>query len=122
MNRLNVLVFLIACLVPAMGACASAGGAGAAGDGGIPVVVENNVVPPNTFTVWVVKDGGIRQRLGNLTSNSTGRYRFRVPGIGSYRLVAEPRTGSPVQSTAFELTDASTRVEWDMGAGSVVVR
>lgn len=123
MNRpgLLALVLNLGILLTAS-ACASAGETGGDTGGGIPIVVENTAAPPNTFAVWIVKEGGIRQRLGTIRPNATGRFRYRAPGMGAYYLVAEPRTGSPVRSTSFDLSDVSARIEWDIGAGSVVVR
>lgn len=117
-------ILLIALPVFALGACASAGTGGSGDMSGqqVSVTVENTAVPPTTLTVWIVRDSGYRQRLGTVTSNSTERFRYNVPGVGEYRFVGEARTGSDVGSQPFTLTDASNRVSWDIGANSVVVR
>lgn len=118
-------LLLTGALIGAVAGCASGGASsGAAGETEtrIPIVVNNNVVPPNTYTVWLVTSGGARYRLGTVSPNATGRFNYRLPGVGQYRLVADPRTGSSVRSNYMDLSEATAAVEWDLGSGSVVVR
>lgn len=107
----------------ALGACASGGtGSGDVSGQQITVTVENTAVPPTTLTIWMVKDNGMQQRLGTVSSNNTATYNYTVPGVGQYRLEGRARTASDSNSQFFTLTDSHSRVIWDIGANSVVVR
>ncbi|MGK7313458.1 MAG: hypothetical protein ACN0LA_14675 [Candidatus Longimicrobiales bacterium M2_2A_002] len=113
----------IALVLFGLGACASSRSMeeGASGSE-VGVMVENNAVPPAALTIWMVKDNGMRQRLGTVRPNGTERYRYNVPGIGEYRLVGTARIGQDVSSQYFTLSDNSQSVTWDIAANSVVVR
>lgn len=112
----------IALVLFGLSACASRSTDQEAAGSQVRVMVENTAVPPAALTIWMVKDNGMRQRLGVVRPNGTERYRYSVPGVGEYRLVGTARVGSDVSSQFFTLTDSSQTVTWDIGANSVVVR
>ena len=105
-----------------LSACASRSMDQEAAGSQVGVMVENSAVPPTALTIWMIKDNGMRQRLGTVRPNATRRYQYNVPGVGEYRLVGTARVGSDVSSQYFTLTDSSQSVTWDIGANSVVVR
>ena len=114
----------IALVLFGLSACASSGSMeeGAASDSQVGIMVENSAVPPTALTIWMVKDNGMRQRLGTVRPNASERFRYNVPGVGEYRLVGTARVGQDVSSQFFTLSDNSQSVTWDIGANSVVVR
>lgn len=114
---------LIGLSVIALGACASGGTqSGDVSGQQITITVENTAVPPTTLTVWMVKDNGMQQRLGTVSSNNTATFNYTVPGVGQYRLEGRARTASGSESQFFTVTDSHSRIIWDIGANSVVVR
>jgi hypothetical protein len=114
---MSKLVGLALAAVIAMGVTACApgttgnGGGESSGDG-IPVVIENDISPPSSITVFIVPETGNRQRLGSMQGNSrqTFSYSPRVRDL-EYFLLAEVVGGSNVRSNQFNLTGV-TQIEW----------
>ena len=105
----------------ALAACAGGGGGGgeemaAPGGGGdrVSFVINNDMVPGVSVTVFIVPDTGGRRRLGSLapTSRRTFAYNPVMPSL-DYRLVAEIRGQRDRESLPFTLTGI-TSVQWDV--------
>jgi hypothetical protein len=80
------------------------------------VEVRNDMVPPLTYTVYLVQGSGPRQLLGNVSAGETALLRIRAPLIGGqYRLLGQSVTGSELLSTPFAF-GGSGRVRWNMRA------
>jgi hypothetical protein len=108
-------------LTLAAGACASAPQSDAddapaeqLAPGQSGVEVRNDLIPPLTYTVYLVQGSGPRQLLGNVSAGETALLRVRTPlAGGQYRLLALSVTGSELLSTPFAF-GGSGRVRWNM--------
>lgn len=88
----------------------------------VTVLVNNDLIPPTTLSVWAAPERGARQLLGNATPSSTVTLAF-VPTVASssYRLVARTTAGHDIQSNPVVLAAGDSAV-WSVQANTVTVR
>ncbi len=102
-------------------ACAS-GGSHEEKPKGIPVAVQNNLVPSTILTVNMVSEGGQKDLLGSIIPTGRKTFRFdptKLPG-SQVHLVGQTSAGKEITSQPFAITGAS-RVEWDVSKDSLSV-
>lgn len=84
-------------------ACASAGESGTAVEPA-RVIVENDIRPQTSVTVWIAEQGGTRSLLGGVGPDTTGELEFDPDLVsGLYRLVARTSEGQEIVSDSFRL-------------------
>ncbi|MFW6331377.1 MAG: hypothetical protein ACOC3J_06595 [Gemmatimonadota bacterium] len=117
MRRMGPALLLAAAV--AFGACATTGGAGEVD--AITVEVENTLVPPAALTVYIVPEGGVRERLGSVSPNATENFTFRPGTASRYQFVAETAGGADLVSNPFTIPGDAQWVTWDLAANLVSV-
>ena len=112
-----VQVCSIAVAVLAVTSCATSSnmeeGEEAAGGGDqVSLVIDNDLVPASSVTLYVVPESGGRRRLGSIpgSGRQTFRYTPTAPTM-QFRIRAEVNGGNDVQTEPFNLVGIS-RVEW----------
>jgi hypothetical protein len=112
-------------LLAVIGACASGREGGGVGEGGIPIQVDNNLIPSVTLSILAAVDGTTPVRLGSLVPGEKQTFTFRptVSG-GTFRLVADrPGPGGALISEPIPFAPGdSLRVEWELATNNVLVR
>ena len=99
-------------LVAVIGACVSGRGESGAGEGGIPVQVDNNLIPSVTLSILAAVDGTTPVRLGSLVPGKKQTFTFR-PTVSGGTLVSESIPFAPGESV---------RVAWELATNNVLVR
>lgn len=98
-----------------LGSCAAAGTAGG-GEGDTVVVVENNLIPATSLSVYAVPDAGVRRLVGIVNPSATATLRFNPTATaGQYRLLAETTAGAELVSNPITFSPGAT-IEWDVSA------
>jgi hypothetical protein len=101
-----------------LAACASAP-AGAART--VNIVIENNLIPGGTVTVYLVPQAGIERLLGTVTSSGRQNLTYRgLPPVGEHRLVARTTSGRSIISNTFVM-DGVLGLEWSLASNFVRV-
>lgn len=115
----NPIAAWMTLLLLTLAACAPA--RTAAGEtGALQVIVENNLLPSSSVTVWLVPEAGARQLLGTVSPQATQTFRFDPRPATQYRFRAQPATGVEVVSRPFSpVPEGSLR--WEMNANQVIV-
>jgi hypothetical protein len=78
----------------------------------VSFVIDNDLVPASSVTVYVVPESGGRQRLGSIPGSGRQTFRFRPTArTMQFRIRAEVNGGNDVQTESFNLVGIS-RIEW----------
>ena len=105
-------------------ACASAtagGAAGVEGEGEVAVLVENNLIPPTSLTVYAVEENGGRRLIGTVDPSETATLSFDPTAVaGRYYFAAETTEGTDIASNPLTLANVQ-RVRWDLQSNIATV-
>jgi hypothetical protein len=101
-----------------LAACASA----PAGSGStVNIIIENNLIPPGSVTIYLVPRGGIERLLGTVTSSGRRNLQYRgLPPVGEHRLFARTIGGQTIASNTFVM-DNVVGLEWSLASNLVRV-
>lgn len=113
----RMAMILVAAVAVSAGACASASPEQQAANR-VEVQIVNELAPSSEVTMWAVRDGGNRQRLGSVGPGDTGTFSFQATSGGRYRLLAQTTTGGELTSQEFTPVPPET-ITWHLrGLGS----
>jgi hypothetical protein len=126
-RRVRTSLFVSSILLAA--ACASsrngtdlaADEAEAAPGGDVTVVVDNDLLPTSSVSVWMVLESGRQVLLGSVGPGHRDELEYSFPaGVATFRLRARPIGGREIISNGFSLYDGA-RVHWALRANVAVV-
>lgn len=107
--RLRLLVLVISLI---SGACATRGEPGSQSD--VTVLINNNLIPPASLTIYLVPRAGIERNLGNLVGSGRHTLHYRgFPLGGEYQLIART-TGDRAFGSPVMVLDNVSRIDWDL--------
>ncbi|MGH7481272.1 MAG: hypothetical protein ACRELV_03895 [Longimicrobiales bacterium] len=90
-------------------------------DAGLAVEVRNDLIPPTSLTVWLVRDTGGRNLVGTVTPRETRTFSVeQIVQAGQYRLVAETTDGTDLVSREF-FAGAGDFVSWRLTTNTIDV-
>ncbi|MGH7470169.1 MAG: hypothetical protein ACRENP_19660 [Longimicrobiales bacterium] len=85
----------------------------------VDIVIENNLIPPGTVTIYLVPRGGIERLLGTVTSSGRRSLQYRgLPPVGEHRLFARTISGQTISSNTFVM-DGVLALEWSLASNFV---
>jgi hypothetical protein len=86
------------------------------------LIVENDLVPSVSLTIYAVSTGGggIRTRVGSVNPGSTATLRFRPPGAGQHRFIADVMLGGEIVSNIVSVAPGET-IEWNVRSNIATV-
>jgi hypothetical protein len=97
-----------------LAACAVPGGPRTGSGDMATLIVENDLVPSVSLTIYAVSMvGGGRTRVGSVNPASTATLRFRPPGGGQHRFIADVTLGGEIVSNIVSFLPGET-IEWNV--------
>lgn len=89
--------------------------------GDITVIVDNDLLPTSSVSVWMVLESGRQVLLGSVGPGHRDAIEYSFPaGVATFRLRARPIGGREIVSNGFSLYDGA-RVHWALRANVAVV-
>lgn len=127
----NLVRLLALALFMVLGACASTSGGGQdtseTGEGAEPengqatVVVDNDLLPSSSVSVWLVWESGRQVLVGAVGPGQRRELEYAFPrGVANFRFRARPTGGDEIVSNTFSLYPRA-RVHWALRANVAVV-
>ena len=117
-RRLRLFVFGLAL---SLTGCATAAAGGEGGAEAVTVVVENNLIPPTSLTVYAVEENGGRRLIGTVNPSGTATLSFEPTfAAARYYFAAETTSGADIVSNPLTLANVE-RVQWDVQANIATV-
>jgi hypothetical protein len=88
----------------------------------VTIEVDHNAPTAATVTVYLIRAGGIRQRVGTVSPGRVERFDVRpTSAAGDFVLVAETADGRVVQSRPFAFTRPEG-VRWNLDLNAITPR